>query len=98
MFINFFTKVNHLPVNALRDVLLLLNNKHVVVEELLQLFVDKVDGDLLEAVVLEDLKSGDVQDSREVGFFHGGVNEGFVTFDDEPVEETIVGSSGNATN
>ena len=37
------TKVHHLPVNTLLDVLLLLHNEHVVVEELLQLLVDKVD-------------------------------------------------------
>ena len=42
---------------------------HVVVEELLQLLVDKVDGDLFEAVVLKDLKTGDVKHSTEVGLF-----------------------------
>ena len=42
---------------------------HVVVEELLQLLVDKVDGDLLEAVVLKDLETGDVKHSTEVGLF-----------------------------
>ena len=46
---------------------------HVVVEELLELLVDKVDGDLLEAVVLKDLKAGDVKHSTEVGLLHGGV-------------------------
>ena len=39
---------------------------HVVVEVLLQLLVDKVDGDLLEAVVLEHLEAGDVQHRTEV--------------------------------
>ena len=42
----------------------------MVIEELLQLLVDKVDGDLLEAVVLEDLKAGDVEDSTEVRFLN----------------------------
>ena len=46
---------------------------HVVVEELLELLVDKVDGDLLEAVVLKDLKAGNVKHSTEVGLLHGGV-------------------------
>ena len=41
----------------------------MVVEELLQLLVDKVDGDLLEAVVLKDLKTGNVEHSTEVGLF-----------------------------
>ena len=45
----------------------------MVVEELLKLLVDKVDGDLLEAVVLKDLKAGDVKHSTEVRLLHGGV-------------------------
>merc|ERR1719216_229332 len=57
------TEVNHDPVNALLDILLLLHNEHVVVEELLELLVDKVDGDLLEAVVLEDLETSNLEDS-----------------------------------
>ena len=46
----------------------------MVVEELLQLLVDKVDGDLLEAVVLKDLEASNVEHSTEVGLLHGGVN------------------------
>ena len=46
------------------------NDSHVVVKELLELLVDKVDGDLLEAVVLEDLKASDVEHSTEVCFLH----------------------------
>ena len=49
---------------------------HVVVEVLLQLLIDKVDGDLLEAVVLKDLKAGDVEHSTEVRFLQRGVTEG----------------------
>ena len=44
------------------------NHLHVVVEELLELLVDKVDGDLLEAVVLKDLKASNVEHSAEVCF------------------------------
>merc|ERR1711899_330843 len=68
------TEVNHDPVNALANVFLLLNDKHVVVEELLELLIHKVDGDLLEAVVLEGLEAGNVEHSAEVGLLHGGVN------------------------
>merc|ERR1712240_672182 len=67
-------EVNHDPVNALANVFLLLNDEHVVVEELLELLVHKVDGDLLEAVVLEDLEAGNVKHSAEVGLLHGGVD------------------------
>merc|ERR1711962_261698 len=67
-------KVYHGPVNALRHVLFLLNDKHVVIEELLQLFIDKVDGDLLKAIVLKDLKACNVQDSHKVALLHRLVN------------------------
>ena len=52
---------------------------HVVVEELLKLLVDKVDGDLLEAVVLEDLKTSNVEHSTEVGLLQGRIDESVVT-------------------
>ena len=60
-------------VILLEFVMLSTNDSHVVVEELLQLLVDKVDRDLLEAVVLEDLESSDIKHSAEVGLLHGGV-------------------------
>ena len=44
-----------------------------MVEELLQFLVDKVDGDLLKAVVFKDLEPGDVEDGAEVRFLQGGV-------------------------
>ena len=49
---------------------MIISHLHVVVEELLEFLVDKVDGDLLEAVVLEDLKASDVEHSTEVCFLH----------------------------
>ena len=52
---------------------------HVVVEELLKLLVDKVDGDLLEAVVLEDLKTSNIEHSTEVGLLQGRIDESVVT-------------------
>merc|ERR1712223_231389 len=91
-------EVDHLPVNALLDVLLLLNDEHVVVEELLQLLVDKVDGDLLEAVVLEDLKASNVKHSTEVGLLHGGIDEGVVTLLNQPPEDAVKDGPGDATN
>jgi hypothetical protein len=39
----------------------LLEDEHLVVKELLQLLVGEVDAELLEAVGLEDLKAGNVQ-------------------------------------
>ena len=48
----------------------------MVVEELLELLVDKVDGDLLKAVIFKDLETGDVEHSAEVGLLQSGVDEG----------------------
>ena len=56
-------EVDHLPLDALLEVLLLLQDEHVVVEELLQLLVAKVDAELLETVELETKKR-----KEDVGF------------------------------
>merc|ERR1719367_493768 len=68
------TEVNHDPVNTFLNVFFLFNNEHVVVEELLELLVDKVDGNLLKAIVLKNLKTGNIQDSAEVGLLEGSIN------------------------
>ena len=46
------TKVNELPDNTLLLVLLLLQDEHGVVEELLQFLIGEVDAQLFHAVVL----------------------------------------------
>ena len=51
----------------------------MVVEELLQLLVNKVDGDLFKAIVVEDLEPGDVEDTNVGDLLHGGVAQGLVT-------------------
>ena len=43
------------------------------VEELLQLLVDIVDADLFKAVVVEDLKAGDIEDTDVGDLLHGWV-------------------------
>ena len=48
------TEVNEHPVNAFSLVFLLLQHKHVVVEELLKLLVGEVDAELLKAIELRD--------------------------------------------
>jgi len=55
-----------LPLDALLGVLGLLQHEHEVVEELLESLVGEVNTDLLEAVVLESLEAGNVQDADEV--------------------------------
>ena len=49
-------KVNELPFNSLFLVLFLLQDKHVVVEKLLQFFIGEVDAQLLQAVELKKLR------------------------------------------
>merc|ERR1712020_115525 len=91
-------EVDHLPVDALLNVLLLLHHEHVVVEELLELLVDEVDGDLFEAVVLENLETSDIEHSAEVSLLEAGINEGVVTLDDQPLEETVKDGSGDTSD
>ena len=45
-------EVNEIPGNSLLQVLLLLQNKHCVVEKLLQFLIDEVDAQLLQGVEL----------------------------------------------
>lgn len=47
------TEIDELPDNTFLLVLFLLQHKHVVVEELLQTFIGKVDADLLKSVILQ---------------------------------------------
>lgn len=50
------SEINESPINSLFLVLFLLEDEHVMVEELLQLLIGKVDAQLLEAVVLMDVE------------------------------------------
>jgi hypothetical protein len=47
------TKIDENPLDAFASVLFLFQNEHVVVEELLQFFVDEVNPQLLKAVELK---------------------------------------------
>merc|ERR1719347_1609977 len=84
------TKVNIGPVKTLPDVLLLLEGEHVGVEELLQLLVDVVDTDLLEAVVVEDLEASDIQDTNVLDLLHAWVNESLITLLDHNPEGSLI--------
>merc|ERR1719412_1956797 len=86
------------PVEALLDIFLLLEGEHVLVEELLELLVDVVDTDLLEAVVVEDLKTSNIQDSNVVDLLHGGVNEGLVTLVNNNSEGSLVDGTSNTSH
>ena len=60
-------KVDHLPLDPLLHVLLLLQLEHVHVELLLQLLVGIVDAKLLKTVLPEDFKAVDVKNSNYCG-------------------------------
>merc|ERR1719394_116686 len=92
------TKVDVGPVQAFPDVHLLLQGEHVLVEELLQLLVDVVDANLLEAVVVEDFKAGDVKDTNVGDLLHGWVAEGLVTFVDNNPESALIDGASDAGN
>merc|ERR1712079_76813 len=83
-------KVNVRPFKTLLDVLFLLKGEHVLVEELLELLVDIVDTDLLEAVVVEDLKTSNIQDTNVGDLLHGGVAQGFITLVNHNSEGSLV--------
>merc|ERR1719412_3519806 len=83
------------PVKTLPDVLLLLKGEHVLVEKLLELLVDVVDTDLLEAVVVEDLETSNIQDTNVLHLLHGGVNQGGVTLVHSEPEGSLVDGTGN---
>ena len=51
-------EVDELPLDALSLVLLLFEDEHVVVEELLQFLVGEVDAKLLKGVVLDGARGG----------------------------------------
>merc|ERR1712073_271055 len=42
--------------------------------------------------------TGNIEHSTEVGLLEGGVNEGVVTLDDEPLEETVKDGTGDTTD
>lgn len=60
----------------------------MVVEELLQLLVGEVDAQLLETVLVEDLKTGNIEHTDEVLSLLLGV-QGLVQLLHHPLEETI---------
>ena len=61
----------------------------MLVEKLLKFLIDIVDADLLEAVVVKDLKAGDVEDTDVGDLLHRGVDQSFVTLiHDDPERDS----------
>merc|ERR1719430_2311041 len=72
--------------------------QEMYVREGLELLVDVVDADLLEAVVVKDLEAGNVEDTDVGDLLHGWVAKGLVTDVDNNPEGTLVDGTGNAGN
>ena len=91
-------KVDIGPVNALSDVFFLFKHKHVLVEELLKLFIAEVDTDLFKAIVVKDLKTSNVKTTNVVNLLHGGINDGLITFVNNETEDKLVDLTANTWN
>ncbi len=66
-----------------------------MVEELLQLLIGVVDAELFEAVQLEDLEAGNVENADEAGALPLGPVQGPVDPRHDPLEEALVGGLGD---
>merc|ERR1719385_253679 len=97
-FLKIHTKVNIGPVKTFLDIFLLLKGEHVLVEELLQLLIDIVDTDLFKAIVVKDLKAGNIQDTNVLDFLHGRVNKGLITLIHNNSEGTLIDGTSNTSN
>merc|ERR1712131_212586 len=69
-----------------------------MIEKLLELLIDKIDTNLLKAIVLKNLKTINIQDSTEVGLLQRCINKSVITLDDQPLEETVKDGSGDTSN
>ena len=83
------------PLDAFRDVLLLLLLQGLLDEVLLQLLVDVVDAELLEAVALEDLKAKDIENADGARLGEVPAHERIVHTLDQVVEHAVVQVTGN---
>ena len=66
-----------------------------MVKQLLQLLVGVIDAELLEAVEVEDLEAGDIQDADEAGALPLGPVQGTVDPGHDPLEQPLVNRLGD---
>jgi hypothetical protein len=92
------SEVNELPLDAFPLVLLLLENEHGVVEQLLQLLVGVVDAELLKRVELKDFKTGHIENADEGGALPLGPVQGPVQSVDQPAEHALVARLADRLN
>ena len=92
------TEIDEGPLDAFASILFLFQDEHVMVEELLELLIDKVNPELFEWVEVEDFETGNVEHTDEVVTRETFLVEGHVTFGDDPVEDTGIQGFGHGTD
>merc|ERR1719471_957658 len=89
------TKVHIGPFNTFLDIFFLLQHKHVLVEELLELIITEVNANLLKPIVVKDLKTSNVQATNVLHFLHGGVKKCFITLLHNETEQVLIDLTSN---
>merc|ERR1719186_1944881 len=97
-FLQIHAKVTTSPFKTFFDVFLLFKHEHVVVEKLLELLVNIVNTDLLKAVVIKDLKTGNIKDSNVGDFLHGRINQGLITLVGDEAESAFIDGTSDTSN
>merc|ERR1712227_520654 len=59
------TEINHFPFDTFFFIFFLFKNKHVVVEELLKLFICEVDAKLFKSIEFENFETSNIEDANE---------------------------------
>lgn len=91
------TEIDKVPFDTLASVLLLLQHEHVMVEELLQLFVGEIDAQLFKTVEVKDFETGNIQYTDEVLTLLLCV-QGFVQLLHHPLEGSVEHGLGQSTD
>merc|ERR1712223_2174190 len=88
-------KVNIGPFNTFPDIFFLLQHKHVLVEELLELLITEVDTNLFKTIVVKDLKTSNVQATNVLHLLHGWVKKCFITLLHNETEQVLIDLTAN---
>jgi len=70
----------------------------VLIEKLLQFFVDKIDTNLFETIVVENLESSNIEASDIISFLHCWVNKGKITLFSDESENQLIDLTANTTD
>merc|ERR1712016_462918 len=88
-------KVHIGPFNTFPDIFFLLQNKHVLVEELLKLLITEVDTKLFKTIVVKDLKTSNIQATNVLHLLHGGIKKRLITLFHNEAENVLIDLTAN---